>query len=101
MTRHGIDIPREELAAFCRRWCVRELSLFGSALRDDFGPGSDLDFLVSFQADAEWDLFDWVDMKAELEASLGRSVDLVAKEAIRNPWRRREVLSTRQVLYAS
>lgn len=77
------------------------MSLFGSALRDDFGPESDLDFLVSFEPDAKWDLFDLVDMKTELEAFHGRPVDLVELEAIRNPWRKYEILRTREVLYAA
>jgi len=56
---------------------------FGSALRDEFGPESDLDFLVSFESDATWDLFDLVDMKHELEDKYGRRVDLIEKEALR------------------
>jgi len=96
----NVQLDRDALAAFCRRWRIRELCLFGSALRDDFGPGSDLDFLVSFEPETPWDLFDLVAMKAELEAHYGRSVDLVEKEALRNPWRKREILRTREVLYA-
>lgn len=95
------QLDREDLAAFCRKWRIRELSLFGSALRDDFGPDSDLDFLVSFQPGAGFDLLDIVDMKAELEERFGRSVDIVEKEAIRNPWRRYEILNTREVIYAA
>jgi len=96
-----LKLDREVLEAFCRRWRIRELSLFGSALRDDFGPESDLDFLVSFEPDATWDLFDIVDMKDELEARFGRSVDIVEKEALRNPWRKYEILRTREVIYAA
>jgi len=80
---------------------MRELSVFGSALRDDFGPNSDLDLLVSFDPEATWDLFDIVDMKEELEARLGRPVDIVQKEALRNPWRKYEILRTREVIYAA
>jgi len=90
-----------ELAAFCRKWRIRELSLFGSALREDFGPESDLDFLVSFEPEAEFDLFDLVAMKDELEARYGRPVDIVEKEALRNPWRKREILNTCEVLYVA
>ena len=96
-----VDLDMCALTAFCRKWRVRELALFGSALRDDFGPNSDLDFLVSFEAGAGWDLFDLIDMKDELEATYGRPVDLVQKEALRNPWRRREILGTCEVLYAA
>ncbi len=97
----NVTLDREALGAFCRKWRIRELSLFGSALRDDFNPESDLDFLVSFEPDAGWDLFDLVDMKAELEAQVGRPVDLVEKEALRNPWRKYAILQTREVLYAA
>lgn len=96
-----VQLDHHTLAEFCRKWQIRELSIFGSALRDDFGPESDLDFLVSFAPEASWDLFDLVDMKEDLESRLGRPVDLVAKEALRNPWRRQEILKTREVLYVA
>ncbi|MBI3118587.1 MAG: nucleotidyltransferase domain-containing protein, partial [Candidatus Hydrogenedentes bacterium] len=59
---------RSALIAFCRKWHVRELSLFGSALREDFGPESDLDFLVSFEPGTSLDIDNLLDMKEELEA---------------------------------
>jgi predicted nucleotidyltransferase len=96
-----VRLDREALAEFCRKWRVRELSIFGSALREDFGPDSDLDFLVSFDPEAPWDLWDLMDMKAELEDLFGRKVDLVEKEALRNPWRKREILGTHEVIYAA
>ena len=89
------------LADFCRRWRVREFSLFGSALRDDLTPDSDIDYLVSFEPDAPVDIDFLLDMKEELEGQVGRPVDLVEKEVIRNPWKRREILRTREVLHAS
>ena len=95
-----VQLDPESLAEFCRKWRIRELSIFGSALRDDFGPESDLDFLVSFQPETEFDSFDLIDMKEELEGRYGRSVDLIEKEALRNPWRKREILKTREVIYA-
>lgn len=101
MINAQIRLDKEALAAFCRKWQVRELSLFGSALRDDFGPESDLDFLVSFAPEARWDLFDLIDMREELAQAFGRPVDLIEKEALRNPWRKREILRTREVLYAA
>ena len=96
-----VRLDRDAIVAFCRKWRIRELSIFGSALRDDFGPDSDLDFLVSFSPDATWDLFDLTAMQDELEALYGRPVDLVQKEALRNPWRKREILKTREVIYAT
>ena len=96
-----VQLDRSELAAFCRKWRIRELSIFGSALRDDFGPGSDLDFLVSFEPEAPLDI-DWLlDMKEEMETRFGRPVDIVEKEALRNPWRKFEILRTREVIYAA
>lgn len=97
----NLQLDRDLLAAFCRRWRIRELSIFGSALREDFGPESDLDFLVSFEPEAGWDLFDLLDMKEELQKRLGRPVDLVEKEALRNPWRKYEILRTREVIHAT
>ncbi len=97
----NVKLDREALAEFCRKWRVRELSIFGSALRDDFGPESDLDFLVSFEPGTPLDI-DWLlDMKEELETLFGRAVDLVEKEALRNPWRKYEILRTREVIYAA
>ena len=94
-----IPIDHERIAAFCRRWKVRELALFGSALRPDFRADSDVDVLVSFEDDAPWSLFDWIDMQDELRAIFGRPVDLVDKSAITNPFRRRHILDTHEVLY--
>ncbi|HPA47858.1 MAG TPA: nucleotidyltransferase family protein [bacterium] len=96
-----VELDQDVLAACCRKWRVRELSIFGSALRDDFGPESDLDFLVSFDSAASWSLWDLMDMKEELETLFGRPVDLVEKEALRNPYRKREILGTCEVLYAA
>ncbi len=96
-----VQLDRDAVAAFCRKWKIRELSLFGSALRDDFGPESDLDFLVSFEEGAAIDLFDLVDMKDELSSVVGRPVDLVEKEALRNPWRKHEILRTCERIYAA
>ena len=96
-----VQLDKDVLAAFCRKWRIRELSLFGSALRDDFGPESDLDFLVSFEPEAALDIDILLDMKEELEARFGRPVDVVEKEALRNPWRKYEILRTREVIYAA
>lgn len=89
------------LSAFCRKWRIRELSLFGSALRDDFNTDSDYDFLVSFEEGVTLDIDCLLDMKEELELRLGRPVDLVEKEALRNPWRKHEILTNREVIYAA
>ncbi len=103
MSNFAATIPMNEIAEFCRRWKIRELALFGSALRDDFGPDSDLDILVTFAADAEWGLLDHVQMQQELQTLLQRSVDLISKRAVeRSPnWlRRQEILNTAYILFS-
>ena len=80
-----------------RCWVFLELAV----LRDDFGPDSDVDVLVSFAPDAPWSLFDLVDMRDELKAILSREVDLVEKDALRNPFRRQAILAHREVVYAA
>ena len=98
------EVPPAALAAFCRRWKVREVAVFGSALRDDFGPDSDVDLLVSFEKDAGWTLLDFVDMEDELAAIFGRKVDLVEREAVeesRNYLRRRSILGSARALYVA
>ncbi len=97
----NITAPHDVLEALCRRWRVRELALFGSALRDDFGPESDVDVLVSFDADAPWSLWDLITMRDELATVFGRAVDLVEREGLRNPFRRQRILETSRVIYAS
>ena len=96
-----IDIPKDKIAEFCRRNHIRRLAFFGSVLRDDFTPESDVDVLVVFQDDAEWDLFDHMKAEEELKQIFGRDVDLVEKRAIRNPFRRHHILSNCEVIYAA
>lgn len=96
----NIEIPQQEIQAFCRRWKVQEFSLFGSVLREDFAPTSDIDVLISFLPEAPWSLFEWVEMRDELAKLFGRKVDLVEKEALRNPFRRQRILMTKEVVYA-
>jgi len=76
MTHHGIEIPQERLAEFCRRYQIRRLSLFGSILRDDFRSDSDIDFLVEFAPDETPSLLGIAGMEIELFEMLGRKVDL-------------------------
>jgi predicted nucleotidyltransferase len=77
-----VGIDRQALVDFCSRWRIRGLELFGSALRPDFRPDSDIDILVDFAPDAAWSLFDHEAMRLELSRLLGREVDLVSKRAI-------------------
>jgi len=101
---HRISIDQERLEAFCRRWKIAELALFGSVLRDDFGPDSDVDVLVSFLPEAEHSLFDMVRMQEELKEILGHEVDLVSRrgvESSRNYLRKDAILSSAEVVYGS
>lgn len=94
-------LPRKKIAAFCKRWGITEFSVFGSVLRDDFRPDSDIDVLVMIDPKAQIGLFELIDMKLELEKIFKRPVDLVEKEGLRNPYRRQEILGTAQVVYAA
>ena len=99
--RLPISLDQEKITAFCRRRQISEFSLFGSVLREDFGPESDVDVLISFEPDIPWSLFDWIDMVEELQAILGREVDVVEKSGLRNPFRRQAILTNRRVIYTS
>jgi predicted nucleotidyltransferase len=97
----NLDIDRERIAEFCRKWKITECALFGSVLREDFRADSDVDVLVTFAPDARWSLFDIVDMENELAKVLGRKADLVERRGLRNPFRRHAILTTREILYAA
>ena len=93
-----IEIPKEQIAAFCRRHHIRKLSLFGSVLRDDFGPDSDVDVLVEFEP-GHVPGFAFFEMEEELSRILGREVDFVESSGLRNPFRRHEIMRTQEVIF--
>ena len=100
----NIDIPQAEVSAFCKRWHVTELALFGSVLRDDFGPESDVDVLVRFEPQARHTLLDMARMQADLARILGREVDLIERTAVeqsRNYIRRAAILRSAETIYAA
>ena len=100
----NVSLPHREIEKFCQRWHINELALFGSALREDFGPTSDFDFLVTFAPEADWSLLDHVEMQDELQVILGRPVDLLTRAGIersQNYLRRRAILNSAEVIYAS
>ncbi|HEX5836952.1 MAG TPA: nucleotidyltransferase family protein [Anaerolineales bacterium] len=101
MESNKFRIPRKKIAEFCKRWSINEFALFGSALREDFSPDSDVDVLVSIDPKAHIGLFELAEMVIELEELFKRPVDLVEKEGLRNPYRRSEILNTAQVIYAA
>jgi predicted nucleotidyltransferase len=101
MSKPHISVPHQQLPDFCQRWRVTELSFFGSVMRDDFRPDSDVDVLVTFDSNADWSLFDLVTMQDELAGLLNRRVNLLEEVALRNPYRRATILQSKHVLYAA
>lgn len=102
MVAPKLDIPHDKLADFAKRWKINRIELFGSALRDDFGPHSDVDLIADFDEDAPWSVLDHVMMEEDLTAIFGRRVDLVSRKAIdrsRNWIRKREILGTARPIY--
>jgi predicted nucleotidyltransferase len=100
----NLGLSGQEISGFCQRWRITEFALFGSVLRDDFDAESDLDILVAFAPDADWSLLDHVQMEQELEALLGRKVDLLSRRSVErshNWLRRRKILDTAEIVYAS
>ena len=96
-----IPVPMEAIEAFCQKWQIIEFALFGSVLRDDFRPESDIDVLVTYAPDADRSLSDYLAMYDEIEALFGREVDVINRESIersRNYIRRREILSSARVV---
>jgi uncharacterized protein len=99
-----IPIDRQRIGEFCRKWRIVEFSLFGSVLRDDFRPDSDVDVLVRFAPETRWGLMDVCRMEDELRAIFGREVDLVSRDAVEqseNYIRRRAVLDSLEVIHAT
>ncbi len=99
-----IDTPRDEIADFCKRWQITKLALFGSVLRDDFGPESDVDVLIRFHPEVQHSLLDMARMRQELSRMLGREADLFERTVVersRNYIRRRAILQTAEVVYAA
>jgi hypothetical protein len=100
MNQEGITTQVKNIEPLAKRWKIKELAVFGSALRDDFSSRSDVDLLVVFEEDTHFSLFDLVDLQAELEQLFGHPVDLVEKAGLTNPYRRAEILKTAKTIYA-
>jgi hypothetical protein len=99
-----IQIDHQRISEFCHRWKITEFALFGSVLRDDFRPDSDVDVLVRFEPEAHHSLFDLVHMQEELKAVFGREVDLVDRRSVEsseNYIRRRHILSTAEAIHVA
>lgn len=104
MGKPQIQLPMEQIETFCKKWNVREFSLFGSVLTDNFRPDSDIDVMVEFKPKARRSLFDMVSMNDELKTIFGRDVDLMTRQAIeqsRNYIRRKSILTSMEVVYVT
>jgi predicted nucleotidyltransferase len=102
--KFAIDVPFAAIASFCERWKIAEFALFGSVLHERLAPTSDVDVLVSFSPQAEWDIFDAVRMEEELADIFGRRVDLVTRRSIEtsaNPIRRAAILNSAVPIYVA
>jgi predicted nucleotidyltransferase len=99
-----LALDRNRIAGYCRQWKIAEFSLFGSVLREDFSAESDVDVLVTFSGDAQWSLFDHIDMQDELGVLLGRKVDLVTRRAVersKNRTLRNAILESAEPFYVA
>lgn len=104
MNTAAINLPMEAIAQFCDRWQVTEFALFGSVLRDDFRPDSDIDILITFAPEAKRGLTETMQMRDQLQAIFDRKVDLIVKAAIErseNWLRRKNILESAQTIYVT
>ena len=101
LRKNGVVLDYDGVVHLCRKYSINELSVFGSSIRDDFTKNSDIDILVSFNENASITLFDIMDLEREFSLLLNRKVDIVEKEALKNPIRKNKILSSREVIYAA
>ena len=102
MNKAHIHIPRDRIAELCQRHRIRRLSLFGSVLRDDFGPESDVDVLVEFEPGDEPSLAGLFHLQDELSGLFEkRPVDVATPSILRNPYRRKSILRDLQPIYGA
>ncbi|MDR0642757.1 MAG: nucleotidyltransferase domain-containing protein [Treponema sp.] len=101
LQKNGVFINYDNIVTICKKYFINELSIFGSSLRDDFNKDSDIDILVSFNKGSNITLFDIIELEKEFSELLDREVDIVEKEALKNPIRKDRILSTREIIYAA
>ena len=101
MQRKKFRLPRKKIAEFCKRWSINEFSVFGSVLREDFRPDSDIDVLVSIDPKAQIGLLEMAKIQIELENMFKHPVDLFEKERLRYPYRKMEILRTAELVYSA
>jgi predicted nucleotidyltransferase len=104
MDKVKLKIPKAQIAEFCKRWNISEFAIFGSALRADFRPDSDVDVLISFAPESKVSLFDMIHMQDELRQIFGRDVDLISKRGVEtslNYLRRKAILQSAKVIHVA
>jgi predicted nucleotidyltransferase len=101
VSKSSTELPIAQIAEFCRKYGVEEFSLFGSILRDDFNPDSDVDVMLKFKPGHGFTFENTPDIQDELEAIFARPVDVIEKGRIRNPIRRKAIMSSYRVVYAA
>jgi len=101
LKKNGVSLNFDEVIKICKKYNINELSLFGSSIRDDFKETSDIDILVSFDKNSEISLFNIIELESEFVKLFGRDVDVVEKESLKNPIRKKIILSSREIIYAA
>lgn len=101
LQKKGIYISESDILVLAEKYNIKELSIFGSSLRNDFHDNSDIDFLIEFNDSKNISLFDLIDIQEYLEAITKRSVDLVEPDSLKNPYRRSSILTNKEIIYAS
>lgn len=96
-----LQLYNKEIHQFCEIWNIAEFAFFGSVLRDDFKPGSDIDVLIEFKPEVRYSVIDLAIMQDQLAELFGREVDLVEKASLRNPFRRSTIMKTRRIVHVS
>ena len=101
LKKNGVILKYEDIVRLCQKYHIIELSLFGSAIREDFHEESDVDILISYKPKAKISLFDEVNLGNEFSELMNRDVDIVDVKGLKNPIRREEILSTREIVYVT
>jgi uncharacterized protein len=101
LNRNGITISFADIEKIARKYDINELSVFGSALRNDFDQESDIDFLIEFKKSENISLIDIIEIKEYLESITKRRVDIVEPAGLKNPYRKEAILRTREILYVA
>ena len=99
LRKNGIKISQEDIKIIAEKYNIKEISVFGSSIRDDFHSDSDIDLLIEFYNSENISLYDIIDIQVYFEKLMHRSVDIVEPAGLRNPYRREAILKTKEILY--